>query len=125
MNPCRNLIIKTIAVIIIIAAMVFYYFVNPEDADFVPKCVLKHLTGFDCPSCGAQRAFHSVLHGEFIKALSYNPFFIISVPYFLLVLYATVFKGTFAKKVNRITFHRYTLYAYVVLFFVWWIVRNI
>ena len=105
--------------------MVFYYFVNPEDTGFVPKCVLKHLTGFDCPSCGAQRAFHSVLHGEFIKALSYNPFFIISVPYFLLVLYATVFKGTFAKKVNRITFHRYTLYAYVVLFFVWWIVRNI
>lgn len=84
MNPYRNVIIKTIAVIVFIAAMVFYFFVNSEDSAFVPKCVFKHLLGYDCPSCGAQRAFHSVLHGDFMKALSYNPFLLISVPYFLI-----------------------------------------
>ena len=83
------------------------------------------LTGYDCPSCGVQRAIHAVLHGDFAKAISYNPFFVISVPYFLLVLYSTVFKNSFAVKLRGIVCHRYALYGYIVLFFLWWILRNV
>jgi hypothetical protein len=114
-----------VAVVLLASATILYFFVNPENSELMPKCVVKQLTGYDCPSCGAQRAFHAVLHGDFIKALSYNPFFIISVPYFLLVLYATIFKNASAQKIRRIAFHRYALYAYVVLFFAWWVARNI
>lgn len=125
MNPCRKVIIKTIAVTVVVAAMVFYYFINPEESGLVPRCAFKHLSGYDCPSCGAQRAIHAALHGEFMKALSYNPFFLISVPYFLLVLYATIGKSPTAKKLKTITHHQCALYTYIVLFFTWWIVRNI
>lgn len=124
MTVDKRVIINTIAVAVIVAAMVLYFFVNPEYSEFVPKCMLKQLTGYDCPSCGAQRAFHAVLHGNFAKAISYNPFFVISVPYFLLVLYATFFGNSIATKVRSVTFHKYAVYTYIVLFFAWWIIRN-
>ena len=89
--------------------MVLYFFVNPEDYELMPKCVLKQLTGYDCPSCGAQRAFHAVLHVNFAKAISYNLFFVISVSYFLLVLYATFFKNIIATRVRKIAFHKYAI----------------
>ena len=121
----RKVLISIIAGILIVSAIILYYNVNPGDSVVMPKCVVKQLTGYDCPSCGVQRALHAVLHGEFSKALSYNPFFVISVPYFLLVLYATIFKNASAQKVRKYACHRYAMYAYIVLFFVWWIVRNI
>ena len=46
-------------------------------------------------------------------------------PMILLVLYATIFKNASAQKVRKYACHRYAMYAYIVLFFVWWIVRNI
>ena len=121
----KKLIIKTIVAIVVVAAMVLYFFVNPEDYELIPKCVLKQLTGYDCPSCGAQRAFHAVLHGNFTTAIYYTPFFVISVPYFLLVLYATFFKNIIATQVRKIAIHKYAIYTYIVLYFAWWIVRNI
>ena len=118
--------IITIAIIVFITMMAIVYFnVNPEVSVYMPKCIIKQLTGFDCPSCGVQRAAHAILHGDVIKAISYNPFFVFAAPYFLLVLYATVFKNTFAQKIHRIVFHRYALYSYITLFFCWWIIRNI
>ena len=121
----RKIIIYIIAGIIIVSAIIFYYNVNPDECVLMPKCILKQLTGFDCPSCGGQRSLHAILHGDFMNAISYNPFFVISIPYLLSVIYATFFKSTFAKKVRRISFNRYVIYTYIVLFFAWWIIRNI
>ena len=121
----KKIIIYVLVGLLIVSAIILYYYVNPETSVAMPKCPFKLLTGYACPSCGSQRALYAVLHGDFIKALSLNPFFIISVPYFLLVLYANVFKSAFAKKAKGIACHRYTLSAYIVLFFVWWIVRNV
>ena len=46
-------------------------------------------------------------------------------PCILLVLYATIGKSPTAKKLKTITHHQCALYTYIVLFFTWWIVRNI
>ena len=70
----KKVITTIVAGVLIASATILYFFVNPEYSELMPKCVVKQLTGYDCPSCGAQRAFHAVLHGDFIKALSYNPF---------------------------------------------------
>lgn len=125
MSNCKKVIIVIVVGVVISLATILYFFVNPEVSVFMPKCPVKMLTGYDCPSCGAQRAVHAVLHGNFATAISYNPFFVISVPYFILVLYSTVFKSSFALKVRAIVCHRYALYGYIVLFFLWWILRNI
>lgn len=125
MSNYKKVIIIIVVGVLIALATILYFFVNPEASVLMPKCPMKMLTGYDCPSCGVQRAIHAVLHGDFAKAISYNPFFVISVPYFLLVLYSTVFKNSFAVKLRGIVCHRYALYGYIVLFFLWWILRNV
>ncbi len=80
------------------------------------------LTGFDCPACGGQRAVHALLHGKFAEAIAYNPFMVLSVPYALLATCAATLN---LQKLKQLVFHRYTLIAYLILLFVWWIVRNL
>ncbi len=36
-------------------------------------CVFKHVFGFDCPGCGAQRAFWALLSGHLSKSFHYYP----------------------------------------------------
>ena len=125
---------KTLKIILIpailIGAGIFYFFVNPQGSSVTPKCVVRLITGWHCPPCGVQRAFHELLHGHLFKALSFNYFFVISVPYFLITAYAvTMIKAGKTKPLNvwlyNFCTHRYTLLTYVFLFFAWWILRNI
>ena len=112
--------------LIVLVIVAFYYFVNPLIGSFPIKCVWHDLTGTQCPACGFQRAVHSLSHGRILEALSYNYFFVISIPYAVLAILATwynynhVFDG-----LRNFVYHRYTLKTYVVIFFFWWIVRNI
>ncbi|WP_394214674.1 DUF2752 domain-containing protein [Brachybacterium vulturis] len=38
----------------------------------IPLCVLNHLTGLECPGCGAIRSVHALLAGEPLLALRSN-----------------------------------------------------
>lgn len=112
--------------VIVLVIVVFYYLVNPLIDTFPIKCIWHELTGTQCPACGFQRAVHALTHGKILEALSFNYFFVISVPYAALAILATwynrnhVFDG-----IRKIIFHRYTLYYYIAAYFLWWIVRNI
>lgn len=111
---------------VILSLVIIYYFVNPHVTSFPIKCVWKVLTGTDCPACGAQRALHALSHGNFTEALSYNYFFILSVPYaFLAILVSWYNYNDVFGKLKEIVFHRYTLKVYVYLYFGWWIMRNV
>jgi hypothetical protein len=55
------------------------YAVDPA-ADWLPKCPLFQMTGWHCPGCGATRAAHALLHGEFGRALSMNPLLVCVAP---------------------------------------------
>jgi hypothetical protein len=54
-------------------------------------CILKHTTGIPCPSCGSTRAVLSILHGNLLQALHWNPLgfllflFLILFPAWMLV----------------------------------------
>ncbi len=52
---------------------------------FPPRCLIKALTGFDCPGCGTTRAFLAVIQGNFQAAFRYNPFLIIVLPFVILM----------------------------------------
>lgn len=84
-------IVKTVAVAataIVLVCLCLYYYTNDPDTTFSFKCTFKVLTGYDCPGCGSQRAFHAFLHGEFVKAWTYNPLVFFAVPtgvYYLIV----------------------------------------
>lgn len=113
--------------IILVVLGIIYYNMDPTASNsFFPKCPMKFITGYNCPSCGIQRAIHCVLHGEFQKAIQYNLFLTISIPFAFIVIIASwynfnhVFDG-----LNKLVCNRYVLITYIILYFSWWIIRNI
>lgn len=109
-----------------VAVVVFLFFTNPLESQLAPKCFWKLATGTDCPGCGFQRALHAFLHGNFADAARYNFFLILALPYlFAVILSDLVFRGERRERWQRFTHSRYTLWAYIIIYCVWWVVRNI
>jgi lysylphosphatidylglycerol synthetase-like protein (DUF2156 family) len=46
----------------------------------LPLCLLNHLTGIECPGCGAIRAVHALLAGDLLLALRSNALVITAIP---------------------------------------------
>ena len=46
----------------------------------VPLCLVNHLTGIECPGCGAIRAVHSLLAGDLLLALRSNLLITLAIP---------------------------------------------
>lgn len=110
-----------------VVAVVIYYYLIPieEQTNLALACPLKLLTGLDCPLCGAQRAFHAILHGEFKKALSYNYFLVIAVPYLLLLIYTGMSKSEFSRKLDKFVSNNYVFFSFFALLIIWGVVRNL
>lgn len=109
-----------------VAVIVVLYFLNPVDYAFMPKCVLKAITGYNCPGCGFQRALHATLHGNFADAVHYNFFLLVGLPYLLAVFISDlILKGEARRRWQRVTHSRFLLLGYVALALIWWVVRNL
>ncbi|MDE6402216.1 MAG: DUF2752 domain-containing protein [Muribaculaceae bacterium] len=104
---------------------VVYYFVEPTASVWLPKCPVYMFTGWECPSCGAQRAFHSVLHLRWREAVMFNPFLLISLPYFLIAIYTFIIKGAGAGWLRALFFGRRGVSVYLFLWCLWGVVRNL
>ncbi len=117
---------KVVIVVAFISMVAMLSMFNPEGSVLIPKCIYYNLTGYECPSCGIQRSIYNLLHLNFVKAFSYNPFLIISIPYGAALTLVTWFdsKGRFSKLKN-ICYHQSVVLGYVVLMVTWWIVRNL
>lgn len=112
--------------LILVALLMLYYLVDPLSLKFPIKCPWYLLTGTQCPACGFQRAMHALVHGEVGEALKYNYFFVFSIPYASLAVLVSWynFDHTFDRLKNFV-FHSLTLKCYVILYFGWWILRNV
>ena len=63
-----------------LAALALIFVFDPAAHSFYPACPLHALTGLDCPTCGALRAVHLLLHGDIRAAFALNPFLFFAVP---------------------------------------------
>jgi hypothetical protein len=55
---------------------VWIYFISEKqftENNQINGCLIKHLTNIPCPSCGSSRSVISLLNGDFIVALNFNP----------------------------------------------------
>ena len=114
---------------LVIAALLFVVYTavfNPAENSYAPKCIVKSLTGYDCPGCGSQRALHALLHGRLWEAASYNLFLLFGIPYLVaLFLSDFVLKGKAQAQWQRITHSPWLLGFYLVGVMAWWVVRNL
>ncbi|NLV52905.1 MAG: DUF2752 domain-containing protein [Bacteroidales bacterium] len=109
-----------------VVGVVVYAVIDPSTSLWVPKCPFHILTGWSCPACGLQRSLHAMLHGQLLQALAFNYFFIFSIPYAIVLVVAEVLKNLKRGDVFINMVHRPILAkVYIVLFFVWGVLRNI
>ncbi len=110
---------------IIAVACLFYYRFDPSSFAWMPQCPVHLLTGWQCPSCGAQRAFHSLLHGDLAAAFRFNPFLTVSTPYLAAALWGCSSRLPRGLTLRRLTHSRGVVGSYITLYLIWWVVRNI
>lgn len=113
------------ALILVLAlpAALLYYFIDPGNSLWMPKCPVKMLTGLECAGCGSQRALHALLHGDIAEAFGHNPLLLLLLPYLLLLALSE--SGLWRnRRLQRILYHPATLYVAVALIILWTILRN-
>tara|TARA_R110002074_G_scaffold310833_21_gene481705 strand:- start:2643 stop:3017 length:375 start_codon:yes stop_codon:yes gene_type:complete len=105
--------------IVIISLLSLYFFINPSDVDFFPKCPFYAITGAYCPGCGSQRAIHDLAHFNIIEAISHNA----------LMIFTLFFGGGLylysKKKFYKIVYHPKSPYIIFGIIGIYWILRNL
>ncbi|MCM1318813.1 MAG: DUF2752 domain-containing protein [Muribaculaceae bacterium] len=113
-------------VTLIVTSLIILWKYDPTKIAWAPQCPVHLLTGFQCPGCGISRATHALLHGRLYEALSYNWFFIISIPYFLSVCAVCYIPSLKCHtQLSRFITGPIPAWTYVTLFCIWFVVRNI
>ena len=109
---------------IVAALCVYYYNVDPAASGTSPRCLLKYITGYDCPGCGSQRALHALLHGHAYEAWRYNP----------AILPALLLAGVYGfleasprrfARLERFVYNPIFIMLIAVAVVAWWVGRNL
>jgi hypothetical protein len=101
-----------------------YYFLNPALSSFFPQCPFFRITGYLCPGCGAQRAFHELLHGHIGQAARHNLLLVLSLP---LLVYVGLISLKDGKKDTQLSFlySRTFLCSTLAIVLTFWLLRNL
>ncbi|MBR5624479.1 DUF2752 domain-containing protein [bacterium] len=103
-----------VAVLVVLALIIFFSLIDPTTFPFFPRCFFHALTGFECPGCGTSRALFCLVHGKMIAAFSYNPILFLAVPTLLIL--------AFSQKARRSVTIPVAILIVTILY---WIARNL
>lgn len=112
-----------IGLLLLVGAVGLYALLDPAKTPF-PRCLIRTATGYSCPGCGLQRAFHALLHGHFSEAFAYNR----ALPFSLILVFLYGYVEVFpqhASGLRRLLHHPLSLLLLTLLVLGWWIGRNI
>ncbi len=100
---------------------------NPTDGkpDFGGGCVLRALTGFDCPGCGGTRAFWYLLHGNVPQAARHHLVFTFAVPFLVYAYVAWSAERVFGVRLPRLRIGPKTITAFLAAWAGFTVVRNL
>ena len=88
-------------------------------------CLLKAITGYDCPFCGFQRSVWTLMRGNFVDAFLYNPYLYIISPYIILILLCVFGIIPRESRLYRTLYSRASVITAAIVTLTWWILRNI
>ena len=115
---------KRLTLLLVLCAIATVYLLfDPSRVGWFPRCPFRTLTGWLCPGCGSQRAFHSLLHGDIGAAWGYNPALVIGIPLVILLLFSEL-RRTRAPRFYRQLHHPAFIIALFIAIVAWWIGRN-
>ena len=111
--------------LLLLAVALYYFFLNPyQQTDFFMSCPFYKITGYQCPGCGSQRAFHDILHFHFLEAFKQNALFVLGIPYVLLIFYAN-FNKEKHQKLRQVLLGNKTLLILLIVAILFGVLRNL
>ena len=118
-------VLWTVVILLIMALLAaVYFFVDPMEVRWMPKCIWKVATGTDCPGCGSQRMAHALMHGDLKGAWHANAYAFCLLPLIALMLWLELCRERFPRLYCSVH-SPVVIRALVASVFIWWIVRNV
>ncbi|WP_111708399.1 DUF2752 domain-containing protein [Lutibacter citreus] len=118
--------LKYLGMLLAVIGLAFlYFYINPREVNFLPKCLLLTSTGIYCPGCGSQRAAHELLHFNIWKALQQNLLFIVGLFILLYYLIIKMINIIFNKNLKSYLDSPKFLFLFLIIIITFWILRNI
>ena len=112
-----------IAITLLVLIIIFFFY-DPCNYSIFPKCPFLLLTGLQCPGCGSQRAIHSLLHLEVLKAFHYNALLVFTLPIIVILLLAEYYRCS-RPNLCMMIHNKIYIWWYLAIIILWWITRNI
>ena len=126
MTERNRILLRAAAILTVAAALLCLYLGVLRLGMPMPRCVFLEVTGWQCPGCGISRALHALLHGHFAEAIRYNYFLLLSIPYLLAVAAVSWIPALHRRRrLHRVVLGPELAVSYVVLFAIWFVVRNL
>lgn len=119
----RKALAVAIVLLLIVLASVYYFF-DPSEVGWMPRCLWKVLTDTDCPGCGSQRMVHALMHGDIIAAWHANAYALCMIPVIIFLFWLEFTRERHSGLYARV--HRTSVImslAFSVLG--WWFLRNL
>ncbi|SBT38020.1 Protein of unknown function (DUF2752) [Micromonospora narathiwatensis] len=100
---------------------------NPthSDPDAPPTCVLKLLTGLDCPGCGGTRALWYVLHADLPAAARHHFLFVFSLPFLAYLFVSWAGNQAFGWRLPELRLSPKVLGGFLAAWLAFSVVRNL
>lgn len=118
--------LKYIGILFLGTGLAFlYFFINPSEVNFFPKCPLYVTTGIYCPGCGSQRATHQLLRFNFLGVLQQNVLYFASLIVLLYHVIVTLLNLYFKTTIYNYLYHPKTPIIILIIVIIYWILRNI
>ena len=114
-----------IFVVIILVVVGYYFLLNPYEQEyFFISCPFYQISGYQCPGCGSQRAFHELLHLRIFEAIKQNVLFVLAIPYVLVIFYTSFHQEKY-QKLRQILMGNKTLLILLVVAILFGVLRNL
>ena len=125
-DRARQLMVAATIWVGLTAISIFLFFFNPSSPanQWFPKCPFRLVTGFQCPGCGATRAFYQLLHLHPVAAFKFNPLIMLTLPFLIYGFLGFTKSAITGKPYRRLFIPPIYLWAWLVLMIFFWIFRN-
>jgi hypothetical protein len=104
-------------------AIAYTYLVHPTTSQ--PTCILRLLTGFDCPGCGGTRAAWYLLHGDVPAAARHHAPFVFSLPFLIYMYVAWTVRSTVGWRMPQLRISNRTIMIVLGAWLVFSVLRNL
>lgn len=120
----RRRVVVAILLLMAVAFCAVYWWFDPAEVGWMPRCLWKTVTSTDCPGCGSQRMIHALLHGHIGAAWKANAFALVMLPVIGFMFWLELTRSRRPHLYAKV-FSPAVIRTLIFLVLAWWIFRNV